>query len=219
MAASRSNTDAPKSGHAEGAATSGPLKRRRVLVVDDDPRVLESIEAILSQDLDVITCMSGEQALRLLEATRFHLVCADYKMPGMNGLELLERVAQLPFKTSTLLITGGSEYTPIQGQTRHYVMFKPFDPPRLLSLVLQLARLWDMQRSVRSLSETFSGPESARLAPSSRVPESGRTAAQGRGPESSTVPDSKGGPRSSRAPRAPTAPPGPRRDAEREDKP
>jgi len=219
MADPRSGTDAPKGAQAEGPATAGAARRRRVLVVDDDPRVLDSIEAILSQELDVITCMSGEQALRILETTRFHLVCADYKMSGMNGLELLEKVAQLPHKTSTLLITGCNDYTPIQGQTRHYVMFKPFDPPRLLSLVLQLARLWDMKRSVKSLSDTVGAPESSHVAPSSRTPGSGQAAAHARVPESSIDPDSKSGPRSSRTPRAPTVRPGAPREADREGKP
>jgi CheY-like chemotaxis protein len=202
MAGPRSIPDAARGSQGGGAAATGVPRRSRILVVDNDPKVLDSIEAILSQDVDVLTCMTGEQALKLLESNRFHLVCADYKLSGMNGLDLLDRVSQLPNKTGSLLITGCSEYTPIQGQSRHYVIFKPFDPARLLALVLQLARLSDMKRSVQSLTDSFSGPDSQRPAPPSRVPESSRSVPSSKSPEPSHTPDSRSGPRSTRFARA-----------------
>jgi CheY-like chemotaxis protein len=202
MAGPRSISDAARGSQGGGTAATGTARRCRVLVVDDDPKVLDSIEAILSQDVDVLTCMTGEQALKILESNRFHLVCADYRLPGMNGLELLDRVSQLPNKTGSLLLTGCSEYTPVQGQSRHYVIFKPFEPARLLALVLQLARLSDMKRSVQSLTDSFSGPESQRPAPSSRMPESSKPVPSTKAPDSSHAPDSRSGPRSTRAPRA-----------------
>ncbi len=162
------------SGGAKGPRPDGPAgpqaanpKRCRVLVVDDEPKFLESVEAILATDLDVVTCTSAEQALKLLASTRFHLVCADYNMPGMNGLELLERVGQLPQTTSGLLITGSDDYGRVQGQSRYHVILKPFDPERLLSLALQLARLTEMRRSVQSLTDSVMPPESSRMTPPS----------------------------------------------------
>lgn len=156
------------SGSGSGAAAS---KRCRVLVVDDDIDFLDSIEAVLSEEMDVVTCTSGEQALRVIASTRFHLVCADYNMPGMNGLELLDRVTQLHQTTSALLITGSENYGRVHGQSRYHVLLKPFDPERLLSLAVRLARLTEMKRSVQSLTDSVMAPESSRLSPpSSRRP-------------------------------------------------
>ncbi|WP_437677832.1 response regulator [Sorangium sp. So ce131] len=135
-------------------------QRYRVLVVDDDDRALDSITAVLSPDVDVVTCSSAEHALRLLEARRFHLVCSDFMMPGMKGDELLRRVASMSLYTSCLLVTGADEYIRSKDQTHNHVILKPFDPARLIGIVLQLARLAEMKRSVHSMADSlgWAGP-------------------------------------------------------------
>lgn len=179
-----------------GGAGAAAAKRCRVLVVDDDIDFLDSIEAVLSEEMDVVTCTSGEQAMKVVSSTRFHLVCADYSMPGMNGLELLDRVMQLHQTTSGLLITGSANYGRVHGQSRYHVLLKPFDPDRLLSLAVRLARLTEMKRSVQSLTDSVMAPESSRLSPpSSRRPSEAAAAAEpplsaqrpSRMPPSSTV--------------------------------
>ncbi|WP_437529335.1 response regulator [Sorangium sp. So ce726] len=122
-------------------------ERLRVLVVDDERRMLDSIAAILDDDVDVETCTSAHRALELLQTGQFHVVCSDYKMPGMNGDELLKRVAGLPFYTSCLLITGDEEYIRSGEAGRHYVILKPFEPARVTRIVLELARLAHARRS------------------------------------------------------------------------
>lgn len=170
MAEPGSNPGSGRGSRPEGSGAAA-AKRCRVLVVDDDIDFLDSIEAVLSEEMDVVTCTSGEQALRVIASTRFHLVCADYKMPGMNGLELLDRVTQLHQTTSGLLITGSDNYSRVHGQSRYHVLLKPFDPERLLSLAVRLARLTEMKRSVQSLTDSVMAPESQRLSPpSSRRP-------------------------------------------------
>ncbi|WP_437570260.1 response regulator [Sorangium sp. So ce542] len=152
-------------------------ERLRVLVVDDEQRMLDSIAAILADDVDVTTCVSAQRALELLHTGQFHVVCSDYKMPGMNGEELLKRVAALPLYTSCLLITGAEEYIRSSEGGRHYVILKPFDPARTTRIVLELARLASTRRSVDALAgssptprETVA-PPSLRSAPSHRSPE------------------------------------------------
>ncbi|WP_437729539.1 response regulator [Sorangium sp. So ce861] len=138
-------------------------RRYRVLVVDDDERALRSIAAVLSADVDVVTCSSAEHALKLLEARRFHLVCSDFLMPGMKGDELLRRVSELSVYTSCLLVTGADEYIRSMNGSHNYVILKPFDPDRLIGIALQLSRLAEMKRSVHSMTDSLgsSGPTGA----------------------------------------------------------
>jgi DNA-binding response OmpR family regulator len=148
--------------------------------VDDDLTYLEQIDDALAEELDVVSCTSAEQALKILATIRFHLVCADFSLPGMNGLELLERVSQLQQTTSGLLLTGCEDYPRVQGLSRYHVILKPFDRERLLALVLQLARLTEMKRSVQSLTDSVMPPESSRaLPPSSRRFEEKATESRG----------------------------------------
>jgi DNA-binding NtrC family response regulator len=148
-------------------------ERLRVLVVDDERRMLDSIAAILDDDVDVETCTSAHRALELLQTGRFHVVCSDYKMPGMNGDELLKRVADLPVYTSCLLITGAEEYIRSSEGGRHYVILKPFEPARITRIVLELARLAHARRSAgagaSAARETVApGSKAVRGAPSLR---------------------------------------------------
>ena len=66
--------------------------RKRVLAVDDELGVRESIRILLSTDYDVATVASGDAALEAIQRERPHLVLLDIIMPGMDGMELLERI-------------------------------------------------------------------------------------------------------------------------------
>lgn len=139
--------------HAEDSRSS-PDARFRVLVVDDDPFVVESLQAILCDDVEVMTAHSGEQAAELLETSSFHVVCSDYLMPGMDGAELLRRASLLSQSVGCLMITGADEYFQAKMAARHYVLLKPVDPERLLTMILHLGRMIEMKRSVERLVGT-----------------------------------------------------------------
>jgi DNA-binding NtrC family response regulator len=120
--------------------------RYRVLVVDDDVSVLRGLAAWLEFDLDVVTCTSAERALELLRGGDFHAVCSDYSMPGMNGLELLERVARLPVPVACLLLTGSTAFIGRSGSANQYRLTKPADPTRVTALLTQLAETIELKR-------------------------------------------------------------------------
>jgi CheY-like chemotaxis protein len=79
----------------------------KVLVVDDDPVVGRSFNRVLSQkDYVVITAQNAQEALAKMEAEEYDVVFTDIKMPGMDGLELAERVkAKRPW-TPVVIVTG-----------------------------------------------------------------------------------------------------------------
>jgi len=80
---------------------------RKVLVVDDDPVIGKSFDRVLSgKGYAVITAANGEEALTKLAAEDYDVVFTDIKMPGMNGLEVAERVKAKKPWTPVVIITG-----------------------------------------------------------------------------------------------------------------
>jgi len=79
----------------------------QVLVIDDDAVVGRSFERVLSgKGYEVSTALSGEDALRTMENRDFDVVFTDIKMPGMDGLEVTERIkAKCPW-TPVVVVTG-----------------------------------------------------------------------------------------------------------------
>ncbi len=78
------------------AGQNGPT--RRILLVDDEPQVLDVLRARLAvrrQDWTVQAVASGREAMGLLRSERFDAVVTDMQMPEMNGVELLKRVRRI----------------------------------------------------------------------------------------------------------------------------
>ena len=80
---------------------------RKVLVVDDDPVVRQSINRVLTnKGYAVITAETGEEALRKLNEEKYDAVYTDIRMPGMSGLDVAEQIkARRPW-TPVVIITG-----------------------------------------------------------------------------------------------------------------
>src|SRR5919197_2316043 len=88
------------------------MKYAHVLVVDDDPALLEALSEALHLRMErvaVDTCESASAALDRLAARDYDAIVADIKMPGMDGLELLARIRELKPDVPTVLITGHGE--------------------------------------------------------------------------------------------------------------
>ena len=86
--------------------------RRRVMVVDDDPMMMEVLVRILKREnFDLLTAQSGPEALRKLDAdpTPVDLLITDYAMPEMKGHELADRVRRRYPEIRVLYQTGFSD--------------------------------------------------------------------------------------------------------------
>lgn len=80
---------------------------RKVLVVDDDPVVGKSFNRVLSQKgYVVITAQNAQEALNKLQEAEYDVVFTDIRMPGMDGLELAERVKAKHPWTPVVIVTG-----------------------------------------------------------------------------------------------------------------
>ncbi len=79
----------------------------RILCVDDEPRVLESVALHLRREYQVFTAASGPLALQALEQMEnITTVVSDMRMPGMSGAELLKQVMQRHPEVTRILLTG-----------------------------------------------------------------------------------------------------------------
>jgi CheY-like chemotaxis protein len=84
---------------------------KRILIVDDDPNIRRLVTFALSDDspYSVSAVSSAEAALLLISRQRVDLLFTDIHMPGMNGLELVERVHELDPETSVIVFTVSPE--------------------------------------------------------------------------------------------------------------
>jgi response regulator RpfG family c-di-GMP phosphodiesterase len=81
--------------------------QRRVLVVDDEPAVCSVLSEGLSREgYECQTCLSGEEALKLMQQKSFDVVITDLRMPGMSGLGFLEKAHQEYPRSAFLMVTG-----------------------------------------------------------------------------------------------------------------
>jgi len=110
--------------------------RRRVLIVDDEKGIREALKQVLEyEEIEVQTCASGHEALRVYPEFRPHLVFLDVKMEGMDGLETLKRVRELDPAAQVVMISGhGTIQTAVEATQLGAYDFleKPLDTDRIL---------------------------------------------------------------------------------------
>lgn len=82
----------------------------RLLLVDDEERILAALHRTLRREgYSIRTTRAPLVAVKLLEEEPVDLILTDHKMPGMSGLELLARAAELQPNAARLLITGWAQ--------------------------------------------------------------------------------------------------------------
>src|SRR5262249_20293 len=95
-------------------AAPGAAVRRRVLVIDDDPRVGEAIALSLRDEHDVDVMTDGQAALdKLAKGARFDVILCDLLMPQMTGMDFYRQVLRLaPQLVGRLVFMSGGAFTP-----------------------------------------------------------------------------------------------------------
>ena len=122
-----------------------------ILIVDDEPDMLQLLKRSLEPDLNcrVITAASGEQGWQLMGQSQFDLVLADIKMPGMNGLELLQLIKHdYPRQTVVMMTAFGQIEMAVEAMRNGAYDFitKPFEHE---ALVLRLNKALERSRLIQ----------------------------------------------------------------------
>lgn len=103
---------------------------QKVLFVDDEPNVLQSIRRGLRKVFDVHTAEGGEAALQLLrDEGSFAVIVSDMRMPGMNGVELLSQVKKLWPDTVRMMLTGNADQETAVDAVNHGDIFRFLNKP------------------------------------------------------------------------------------------
>jgi len=117
------------------SATKLPERKSRVLVVDDEEHYRSALERILTRvGHEVFTARDASEALATVAAQPVDLVLCDYKMPGINGLEVIRQIHELAPDLPCIVVTGYSTpETSIEALRAgaHWFLEKPFEHEQL----------------------------------------------------------------------------------------
>ncbi len=138
--------------------------RARLLVVDDDERDREIIRNYLQEeDCDLFEADSGEQALAMLESGDYDAVLLDRMMPGMDGIEVLQRMKQNPRLSAlpVVLQTAAAPTDQLAAGLRlgayYYYLTKPYHRDALAAVVQSALDLGRQRRDLRAKVAGYSG--------------------------------------------------------------
>jgi DNA-binding response OmpR family regulator len=112
--------------------------RSRILVVDDEPLILEGISRLLAtRNYEVVLANGGCEALIAIGKQQFDVVLLDLGMPDLNGTEVLRFVAERGVETPVIVVSGDSTIDAairaLRGGASDFVR-KPYEPEELLSV-------------------------------------------------------------------------------------
>ena len=130
----------------------------KIMIVDDEAANLRLLERLFRSDYTVITSESGAEALKLLEQQDVALLITDQRMPGMTGIELVQRTVPLRPHVVRIILTG---YTDVEslvealnsGHVYKYVT-KPWNNDELRLTVSRALEHYEANRARHELEMT-----------------------------------------------------------------
>jgi two-component system response regulator HupR/HoxA len=132
------------------------MKKDKVLIVDDQPEILNALERLLKADYQVLLASNGADGLQILTKERVAVILADQRMPVMTGVEFLSKALQLQPDTVRILITAYADLQASiaavnQGQIYYYIS-KPWEPEELLLILRRAIERYKLQQENQELT-------------------------------------------------------------------
>ncbi len=129
----------------------------RLLVVDDEKNIRRTLKMILQGDgIEVVECATAEEALALLGKEWFDLVLLDIRLPGMDGMKLLERVKSEYPAIEVIMISGHGSIQDAVGATRMGAfdfLEKPLDRDRVVLTVRNCLEKINLSRRLSEIQQ------------------------------------------------------------------
>ncbi len=131
------------------------VPRHTLLVVDDEPDVVQSLQDLLRREYRVFGATHARDGLRLLHEQAVHIVMTDQRMPEISGIEFLRSVHRDRPDAIRLLFTGYADIKAVidainEGHVYRYIT-KPWDPDELLTVLRQAGEQYDLLRERQQL--------------------------------------------------------------------
>lgn len=122
------------------------MPKLKILFADDDPEIRTIMTMFLQEHYELLIARDGLEAWRLFEEGKPRLVVTDLNMPGINGLELTEKIRRHEQRGNTpvIILTGTTKDDDLPGgfwkigTKADKYLDKPFDPDRLIDEIRRL---------------------------------------------------------------------------------
>ncbi|MFO0965165.1 MAG: hybrid sensor histidine kinase/response regulator [Gemmataceae bacterium] len=131
-----------------------------LLVVDDEPDLVQSVKDLLRFDYKVLCATRASDGLALMEKEKVHIVMSDQRMPEMTGVQFLSRLKEKYPDTIRLLFTAYADLQAVtdainQGNVYRYIS-KPWEPEELKTVLRQAVDFYELQEERRQLIRELS---------------------------------------------------------------
>ncbi len=106
------------------------MAAKKIVIVDDDENIRKTFTLLLGKKYRVSSLKDSREALSKLKNSRVDLVIADYKLPYMNGMELIKKLREQGFQGGAMLITAHPDDVRIEDMSRFAIshfFVKPLD--------------------------------------------------------------------------------------------
>jgi DNA-binding NtrC family response regulator len=127
-----------------GAAAVRTSAKLSVLVVDDDPDILEYLQDFLgAEGFDVTTLADPALAVERIRDEVFHLVVLDLMMPKVSGMDLLQQIRAVDDDIAVIILTGHPSLDTATASIQHEVsayIHKPFTPAEFRDVIARIAK-------------------------------------------------------------------------------
>ena len=126
----------------------------RLLVIDDEALIRDTLAEFLTQEGFIVeSCASGEQALARASEQQFDIAICDVQLPGIDGLELLDRLLKLSPQTFVLLVTAyATVENAVQAFQRgaHDYLMKPIILDEVLGKLRRMIRFRELFKRIKT---------------------------------------------------------------------
>ena len=123
----------------------------RILLADDDPRMLDSLSSLLRlYDYQVETALGGQNAINRLSSEQFDLILLDLKMPDVTGHDVMNFMSQNNINTMTIVVSGETSMDDVSKALRYGAydyLKKPYVPEELTATVNNAIRKKLLEKS------------------------------------------------------------------------
>jgi len=134
-------------------------EKTKLLIIDDDPKVSWILSEGLSSNFEITSARDGVEGIQMVSTEKPDLILLDIKMPGMTGLEVLEKLGKLDNRPDIVMLSGHGETSNIVKSMRlgaAEFINKPFDVKEVEIHILSVLEKGKLKQEVRSLKSELS---------------------------------------------------------------